>query len=107
MRLKLGTAVLLFLMFSTTSADEIVTYLIHTRTDTGEFIQGAAFTDSDRWEVAGFVILEQNKRVRFTGSWNRQGSIEAVDSHGKMYMFDVVAVIDSTQAFYLTGIFLI
>ena len=104
---KLGTAILLVLILSTASADEIVTYLIYTRTDSGEFIQGAAFTDSDRWEVDGFVILEQDKRVRFTGSWTRQGTIEAVDSYGKMYMFDVVTVLDGEQALYLTGIYLI
>jgi len=105
--LKLGTAILLLSILSTASADEIVTYLIYTRTDTGEFIQGAAFTDSDQWEVDGFVILEHNKKTRFTGSWTRQGTIEAVDSHGKMYMFDVVTVLEGEQALYLTGIFLI
>ncbi len=105
--LRLGTAFLLFLLISTASADEIVTYLIYTRTDSGELIQGAAFTDSDRWEVAGYVILERNERVRFTGSWNRLGAIEAVDSNGKMYMFNVVTVLDGEQAQYLTGIFLI
>lgn len=107
MLLKLGTAILLFLIVASASADEIVTYLIFTRTDTGEFLQGAAFTDSDRWEVDGFVMLEQDKRVRFKGSWTRQGLIEAVDSYGNMYMFDVVTVLESEQALYLTGIFLI
>jgi len=105
--LKLGTAILLFSILSTASADEIVTYLIYTRTDTGEFLQGAAFTDSDQWEVDGFVILEHNKKTRFTGGWTRHCTIEAVDSHGKMYMFDVVTVLEGEQALYLTGIFLI
>ena len=107
MLLKLGTAILLFLILSTASADEVVTYLIHTRTDTGEFLQGAAFTDSDRWEVNGFIMLKHDKRVRFTGSWTRMGTIEAVDSRGKMYMLDVVTVLNDNQAPYLTGIFLI
>lgn len=103
----LSLLILSSLMISAASADEIVTYLIYTRTDTGELIQGAAFTDSDQWEVKGFVVVEQNKRVRFTGSWNRLGTIEAVDSNGTMYMFDVVTVLDREQALYLTGIILI
>jgi len=105
--LRLGTAIILFSILSTASADEIVTYLIYTRTETGEFIQGAAFTDSDQWEVDGFVMHEHNKKIRFTGSWTRQGTIEAVDSNGKMYMFDVVMVLNNEQALTLTGIFLI
>jgi len=104
---KLGTAILLFSILSTASADEIVTYLIHTRTDTGEFLQGAAYSDSDRWEVNGFINLKHNRKVRFTGSWTRLGTIEAVDSDGKMYMFDVVTVIDQGEALNLTGIYLI
>ena len=105
--LRLGMPILLFLILSTASADEIVTYLIHTRTDSGEILQGAAFTDSDRWEVSGFVVLEHDKRVRFTGSWTRMGTIEAVDSHGKMYMFEIVTVLNGEQVPYLTGIYLI
>jgi len=104
---KLGTAILLLSILSTASADEIVTYLIYTRTDTGEIIQGTAFTDSDQWEVDGFVMLEANKKTRFTGSWTRQGTIEAVDIYGKMYMFDVVMVLNDEQVLTLTGIYLI
>ena len=52
------------------------------------------YTGVANWEVHGYVMLEQDKRVRFTGRWNRQGTIEAVDSDGKMYMFDVVTVLN-------------
>ena len=107
MLLKLRATILLFSIFSTAPADEIVTYLIYTRTDTGEIIQGAAFTDSDQWEVDGFVMLEGNKKTKFTGSWMRQGAIEAVDIYGEMYMFDVVMVLNDEQALTLTGIYLI
>lgn len=94
MLLKLGTAILLFLSLSTASADELVTYLIHTHSDNGDLIQGAAFTNSDRWEVDGYLMLEQNTKVRFIGSWTRQGTIEAVDSNGIMYLFDIVSVLN-------------
>lgn len=104
---KLGMAFLLLLLLSTASADEIVPYLIYTRTDTGDYIHGAAFTNSDQWEVDGFVVLEHNKKTRFTGSWTRQGTIEAVDVYGKMYTFDVVMMLNDDQALNLTGIFLI
>ncbi|QMU60479.1 MAG: hypothetical protein GKR92_01695 [Gammaproteobacteria bacterium] len=107
MLFKLGTAILLISILSAASADEIVTYLIYTRADTGEIIQGTAFTDSDQWEVDGFVMLEHDKKTKFTGSWTRQGTIEAVDINGNMYMFDVVMVINNDQALTLTGIYLI
>lgn len=105
MLLKLGTAFLLFLLLSTAYADELVTYLIHSHSNSGELIQGAAFTDSDQWEVDGYILLEQDKRARFVGSWTRQGKIEAVDSYGTMYMFDVIRVLNDEQALNLTDNF--
>lgn len=106
MFIKLGTAFLFLLISSTASADEY-TYLIHTRSDTGELIQGAAFTDSDQWEVDGYVMLERDSdsRTRFTGMWTRFGTIEAVDSYGKMYTFDVIRVLNDMQALELTNNF--
>lgn len=104
MFIKFGTAGLLFLMLSTASAEEY-TYLIHTRSDAGELIQGAAFTDSDQWEVDGYVMLEGDSRTRFTGMWTRLGKIEAVDSDGKMYMFDVIRVLNNKQVLELTNNF--
>ena len=98
---KLGTAILLFLLLSTASADELVTYLIHTHTQTGETLQGAAFTDSDRWEVDGFIMLEHDTLTTFTGMWTRMGKIEAVDSHGAMYLLDVIRVLDDHQSLSL------
>ena len=98
--LKLGTAALLFFSLSTASADELVTYLIHTHSDNGELIQGAAFTDSDQWEVDGYVMVEHDIKTRFTGMWTRMGKIEAIDSFGKMYMLDVIRVIEDTQDIY-------
>ena len=102
---KLGTAILFLFILSTASADELVTYLIHTRSDTGDLIQGAAFTDSDRWEVDGFIMLEHDAITRFTGMWNRLGKIEAVDSNGDMYMLDVVRVLNDSAVINLTDNF--
>ena len=95
---KLGKAILLFFILSTANADESITYLIHTRSDTGDLIQGAAITDSDHWEVGGYVILGHELRASFVGRWNRMGKIEAVDSNGDMYMFDVIRVLNDTRA---------
>lgn len=100
MLLKLGTAILLFISLSTASADELVTYLIHTHSDNGELIQGAAFTNSEQWEVDGYVMNDHDIKTRFTGVWTRTGKIEAVDSLGKMYMLDVIRVIEDTQDIY-------
>ena len=102
---KLGTTIFLLFILSSASADELVTYLIHTHTKTGETLQGTAFTDSDRWEVNGYVMLEQNSRASFVGSWTRQGKIEVVDSYGTMYMFDVIRVLNDEQALNLTDYF--
>jgi len=85
-------------------ADE-VTYLIHTRSDTGEVLQGTAFADTDQWEVVGYIILEHDSKSSFVGSWTRTGKIEAIDRHGDMYLFDVVKVLDDTQAINLTDNF--
>lgn len=102
--LKLGTAFLLFLLAFTASADEF-TYLVHTQSNTGNFLQGAAFTDSDRKEVDGYVVLEHDTRARFAGFWTRSGKIEAVDRYGNMYVFDVVKVLNNTQAINLSDNF--
>ena len=102
---KLGTAILLLFILSTASADELVTYLIHTHSNTGELIQGAVFTDSDQWEVDGFIMLEHDAITRFTGMWTRMGTIEAVDSNGDMYMFNVIRVLNDSSFLKLTDNF--
>ncbi len=104
MSIKLGTALIFLLLSSTVSADE-VTYHIYTRSYTGEFLQGVAFADSDQWEVGGYIILEHDARTNFVGSWTRMGTIEAVDSNGDMYMFDVKGVLNDVQAMNLTNNF--
>lgn len=95
--LKLGTAFLLFLFAFTASAAEY-TYLVHSQSNSGEFLRGAAFADSDRLEVDGYVILESDPRARFAGNWTRSGKIEAVDRYGNMYVFDVIKVLNDFQA---------
>ncbi len=99
MFIKLGTVFLLLILSSIASADEAVTYLVQTRSDAGELLQGAAFTDSDQWEVDGYVILESDSRARasFFGSWTMSGMIEAVDSNGDMYLFNVIRVLNDTS----------
>ena len=102
---KLGTAILLLFILSTASADELVTYLIHTHSETGDLIQGAAFTDSDQWEVDGFIMLQHDAVTTFSGMWTRMGTIEAVDSNGEMYMFNVIRVLHEPQSQNLTDAF--
>lgn len=98
MFIKLGTVFLLLILSSIASADEVVTYLVQTRSDAGELLQGAAFTDSDQWEVDGYVILESDSsRASFFGSWTMSGMIEAVDSNGDMYLFNVIGVLNDTS----------
>jgi len=80
--IKLGTVFLLLILSSIAFADEVVTYLVQTRSDVGELSQGAVFTNSDQWEVDGYVILEQTQEPVFFGSWTMSGMIEAVDSNG-------------------------
>ena len=92
-------------MSSSAFADE-VTYLINTRSDTGKILLGAAFTDSDEWEVNGYVILEHDSKASFIGSWTRSGKIEGIDHNGDMYLFDVITVLNDTQAIYLTDNYL-
>jgi len=98
--LKLGTAFLLFLLVFTASADEF-TYLVHTQSNSGADLRGAAYTDSDRKEVDGYVVLEHDPRARFAGVWTRLGKIEAVDRYGNMYVFDVIKVLNASQAMNL------
>ncbi len=74
-----------------------LTNLIYTHTDTGVLLQGAAYTDSDKWEVDGYIMLEHNSRAEFTGMWTRFGKIEAVDMDGNMYVFDVIGELSDSQ----------
>lgn len=104
MIIRLGTAFLLLLLSATAFAEE-VTYHIYTHSHSGEYLQGVAFTDSDQWEVGGYIILEHDLKTRFVGSWTRMGTIEAVDSNGDMYMFAVKGVIENSQAINLTDNF--
>lgn len=105
MFIKLGTVFLLLILSSIASADEAVTYLVQTRSDAGELLQGAAFTDSDQWEVDGYVILESDSRASFFGSWTMSGMIEAVDSNGDMYLFNVIRVLNDTSVIKQTDNF--
>ena len=88
---------------SSSAFTEEVTYLIRTQSHTGDNLQGAAFTDSDQWEVNGYVLLEHELKSSFIGSWTRSGKIEAVDHNGDMYLFDVIRVLDDIQAIRLTN----
>lgn len=92
----LGILLIFFFLLSAVSADEI-TYLIHTHSDSGALLQGAAYTDSDKWEVDGYIMLEHDSRAEFTGMWTRFGKIEAVDSDGNMYVFDVIGELSDSK----------
>ncbi len=94
--LKLGTVIILFFCASTAFADKYV-YLINTHSSSGEFVQGAAYTDSNRLEVNGYVILKHDSKASFAGVWTRSGKIEAVDRYGNVYLFDVIKVLDDKQ----------
>ena len=89
--------ILLLLVSCSIYAEEVV-YLVHSTSSTGSFIQGAAYTNSDRLEVDGYVVLERKSRVGFAGIWTRSGKIEAVDRYGNMYLFDVIGVLEDKQA---------
>ena len=104
MLIKLGTAFLLLLLSATAFAEE-VTYHIYTHSNSGEYLQGVAYSDSDQWEVGGYIILEHDTRTSFVGSWTRMGTIEAVDSNGDMYMFAIKGVLNDTQAIKLSDNF--
>ncbi len=94
---KLGTAFLLFILSQSAFAEEY-TYLVQAQVDVNSTIRGAAYTYSDRVEVNGFVVLDQNPRTGFEGVWTRSGKIEAVDDYGNMYLFDVIRLLNDKQA---------
>ena len=93
---------LLLLSVSTLVMAEERIYLVHSNVSTGDVVKGAAYTDTDLWEVSGYVMLEHDVKTKFAGFWTRSGTIEAVDGYGNMYVFDVIRVLSKWQAMYLS-----
>lgn len=90
---------LLLVSFSAIAEERI--YLVHSQPSAGNVIHGAAYTDTDLWEVSGYVMLDHDAKAKFAGIWTRTGKIEAVDGYGNMYVFDVIKVLSKWQAMYL------
>ena len=86
---KLGTVFLLFIASSVVSAEKL-TYLVNSHDHQGHLISGAAFADTNRREVEGYIFYEDGTKGLIYGNWTRRGKIEAVDPHGNMYVFDVI-----------------
>ena len=93
--------VLLLLSVSSSVIAEEQIYLVRSHVTSGNVIQGAAYTDTDLWEVSGYVLLKHDAKAKFAGFWTRSGKIEAVDGNGNMYVFDVIRVLSKWQAMYL------
>ena len=93
--------ILLLLSVSTLAIAEERIYLVRSNASSGDVIKGAAYTDTDLWEVSGYVMLKHDAKAKFAGFWTRTGKIEAVDGYGNMYLFDVVKVLNRWQAMYL------
>ncbi len=92
---KQGIAIVLILLCSTALADN-ATYLVEAKSSTG-IVQGAAFTNSNEYQVNGFLVSEYNVTHSFSGVWTRLGKIEAVDRQGNMYSFDVIKLLNDAQ----------
>lgn len=98
MTIRQGMALLLFVISFTASAEE-VTYLVSSPYIEQDVVYGAAVTESDKLEVYGVVKLGTDTESNFAGVWTRLGKIQAVDQQGNMYLFDVIRVLNSSQAF--------
>ena len=61
---------------------------VHTYTLQGEIITGYAITHENEFNISGYICPDVGGRY-FSGNWTRYGKIEAVDTKGNIYLFEI------------------